>query len=89
MAKLWRGCCSALLLVLLFMSGTVTVAAEARGLPATAFSFTFEEAENAQGSKEEDLPPVTGDHGRTGWILLMAASGTGLIMAANARKKYN
>lgn len=67
-------------LVVLLTIGSVPVFAESGELPATAFSFTYdEEKTNTQGDNDIISSPMTGDNGYTGWLVLMAVSGGCLI----------
>lgn len=77
-------------LVILLTIGGVTVSAESGELPATAFSFTYdEEKTNIQddGDNEITSSPMTGDNGYTGWIVLMAVSGACLIATTYTIRK--
>lgn len=78
--------------MLLLIIGSVTVSAESGELPATAFSFTYdEEKTNIQGDGDNEITssPMTGDNGYTESLVLMAVSGAYLIATMYTFRKRN
>ena len=78
--------------MLLLTIGNVTVSAESGELPATAFSFTYdEEKTNIQGDGDNKITssPMTGDNGYTESLVLVAVNGAYLIAITYTFRKRN